>query len=147
MRSQEERSEAETLFVCEGKTTEQIAAQMRISAATIQRWSSQGAWAQQRRARRLESPRLTLDVLKRQRDLQIQELDGNMPAGQEAIDRLHKLSLVIEKMESRLEAVGPMLDVFERFAKYVGTHADANALTVLRTWTQKFLEEERRKGG
>ena len=92
-----------------------------------------------------ESPQVALDVLKRQREMLITEMPRDKPASADQIDALHKLTLLIEKMESRLDAVGPMLDVFARFARFVGTNADDAACAVLREWTEKFLDDERRR--
>jgi hypothetical protein len=145
MKSQKERSQAENLFVRDCMTLDQIAAHIHVDRRTVGLWSSKGDWMKKRREMLRESPQVALDVLKRQRELLIREMPPNKPAGAEQIDALHKLTLMIEKMESRLDAVGPMLDVFVRFAQFVATNADDAACAVLREWTEKFLDDERRR--
>jgi hypothetical protein len=145
MKSQKERSEAESLFVRDCMTLDQIAAYVHVDRRTVGLWSSKGGWMKKRGEMLRESPQVALDVLKRQRELLIGKMPPDEPAAADAIDALHKLSLLIEKMESRLDAVGPMLDVFARFAQFVATNADDAACAVLREWVEKFLDDERRK--
>jgi transposase len=147
MRPSKGRLNAETLFVCEGRTVAQIAAKLGLSEKTIAQWCAQGDWAQRRTERLRESPQAALDVLKHQRELLIQEFEkkNKKRAGPEEIDALQKLSLAIEKMESRTEAIGPMLDVLGRFAQFVTARADADECEVVRTWLESYLAEVRRK--
>ena len=83
------------------------------------KWSTQGEWVKKRRERQRESPQAALDILKRQRELQIKTIGTETLAAPTEIDALHKLTQLIEKMESRIEAIGPMLDVMCRFAQFV----------------------------
>jgi hypothetical protein len=145
MKSQSDRAMAENLFVRECRTLDQIAARLGVNRRTVGQWSSKGGWMKQRGELLRESPQAALDVLKRQREMLITAMPRDAPAGADQIDALHKLTLLIEKMESRLDAVGPMLDVFARFAQFVATNADDAACAVLREWTEKFLNDERRR--
>jgi hypothetical protein len=145
MISHQIRLAAENLFVREGKTLKQAAAQLGVSRRALIEWSRHGGWMEKRQEFQRESPQAALDILKGQRELQIQKIRGKKKATPQAIDALHKLTLLIEKMESRTEAIGPMLDTFERFAQFVGTNADDAACAVICKWTEKFLDEQRRR--
>ena len=50
-------------------------------------------------------------------------------------------------MESRVEAIGPMLDALGRFTEFTAAHAEPAAVAVVREWVEKFLMEERRRNG
>ncbi|MGD1002114.1 MAG: hypothetical protein ABSA67_15610 [Candidatus Brocadiia bacterium] len=161
MRPQKDRTLAEVLFVNEGKSLSQIAAALGACKKTILNWSREGSWMKRRQQRRRESPRASLDVLKRLREVQVQALDakpvadadGKPAAGAAArqipdpaaIATLYRLNMAIAKMEAQQEAIGPMLDGFERFTQFVASQADADACEVIREWIGKFLDEERRR--
>jgi uncharacterized protein YjcR len=148
MRAQKQRDLAERLFVEEGQSLNRIAELLGASVTTIANWSRQGKWKERRTQRRGQSPQAALDDLKRLRAAVIAAKDAKPEADPEAIGMLHKLNAEIAKMESKrdeVDEVGLMLDVFERFAEFVGTNADDAALAVIREWTEKFLDEERRR--
>jgi transposase len=145
MRLQSDRAKAERLFVREGKSLARVAAEMGIGLTTIKQWSKDGNWSDHRRACRRETPNPALDVLKRQLELQVAKIGDDKLAAPEVIDALHKLSVSIEKMESRLEPIGPMLDAIGRFARFVAARADDQACELVRTWVEKFFQEERRR--
>jgi transposase len=157
-RPERERVLAETLFVCEGKSSREIAALLRAGKETVQRWARDGKWMARRRLRRTESPMASLELLKRERDRLIQTLAAKPPADGEAspepdadenlqkLNALQKLTQTIEKMESHPELeVGPMLETMNRFAEFVAARADANDLPVIRKSVEEFLNEEHRK--
>jgi hypothetical protein len=145
MRSQIDRVHAENLFVRDGKSIEEIAAATGISKGALGKWSKAGGWVQKRAERNRESPQVSIDKLKRQRELQIGAI-GEGAASAEQIDSLYKLNLLIEKMEAGSGAIGPMLDVMGRFAEFVMREADdVGHVEVIREWIEKFLAEERRK--
>jgi len=145
MKSQEIRSAEENCFVREGRTLAQVAARLGVSHHTLVLWSRKGGWVKRRQEFQRESPQAALDILKGQRELQIKDIHQTKVATPEAIDALHKLTMLIDKMESRTEAIGPMLDTFERFAQFVGANADDADLAVISDWTEKFLDELRRR--
>jgi hypothetical protein len=149
MRPQRDRDLAETLFVNEGMSLDRIAAQLGASVTTIGNWSRKGKWEDRRARRRSESPQASLDVLKRLRAALIAAMDAKPDAKPDAdpqtIGKLYQLNMAIAKMESQRDEVGPMLDAFDRFAQFVGTNADDDACAVIREWTEKFLNEERRR--
>lgn len=146
MKSQAERAAAESFFVRDGKTLDQIADLTGVSSATLAKWSKSGQWVKKRAERQRESPEASLNRLKRQRELQVAALGDETVAGAEAIDALYKLNLLIEKMEASAEAIGPTLDVIGRFADFVMRHTDdPTRVEVLREWMEKFLAEERRR--
>jgi len=157
-RPERERVLAETLFVCDGKSCREIAGILGAGKETVQRWARDGKWMERRRRRRIESPMASLELLKRERDRLIQKLGGEPPPTGEqpakpkaddtlqTVSALQKLTQTIEKMESQQELeIGPMLDVFARFAEFIATRADAADRAVIREWTEKFLDEEQRK--
>ncbi len=146
MKTKQIRRSAERLFVRDVKTLAQISAELGVPLRSLARWSRRGEWMRKRREWQHESPRAALDILKRQREKQMAAIrDNTAAAAPEAIDALNKISLVIEKLESHVEAIGPMLDTLERFAEFVGARADAEECAVLYKWTEKFLDEQRRK--
>jgi transposase len=164
MRSQRDRSLAESLFVCEGKSCREIAGILSAGKETVQRWARDGKWMERRRRRRLDSPLASLERLKRERDRLIQTLGGEPapkgdqpPQGEppakpdaddtlQTVNALQKLTQTIEKMESQQEEeIGPMLKTMGRFAEFVATRADANDRPVIHKWVEAFLNEERRK--
>jgi hypothetical protein len=147
MRPQDDRAMAEMLFVCEGKSPGQIAALVGANRMTIWRWAREGNWKERRSARWRESPRAALDLLKRQRELQIATITPDKPAAPEVIDALHKLNRVIEQMEEPLEGPDAMLDVMGRFTRFIMAHGSPEAIAALREWLEKFLNEERRRYG
>jgi transposase len=133
------------MFVYEGKLLRQIAAELGINVRTLEKWSSQGNWGKLRKERRRGTSQAALDVLKRQRELLITALGVENRADPEQIDALHKLTMSIEKMESRLEDIGLMLDVMDRFAEFVAARADDADCRVIRNWVEKFFDEQQRK--
>ena len=139
------RLKALMMFVYEGKTCREIAAHFGVSGPTVASWSKEGGWFQRRREHERGSSQAALDVLQHQRELLIAEIGIENRAPAEVIDTLHKLTMSIDKMESRLEGIGPMLDVVGRFARFVAAHADRAECLVVRNWIEKFLSEERRK--
>ena len=141
-----ERVKAEALFVEQGKGLRQIAEELGADRTTIGLWSVEGNWAAKRRLREFMIPHPDLDALKRELALQIAKVGGDECAEPAAIDALHKLSQIVERMESRLEPeVGPMLDTIGRFARFVASHADDEACDLLRVWVEKFLDDECRR--
>lgn len=148
MKSQSDRATAENLYVEEGKTLDEIAGLTAVTKGTLANWSREGLWTQKRRERRLASPHPELNVLKQQLALQIKQIPDDKLADAAAIDALHKLSVIVEKMESRLEPeAGPLLEAMLRFAQFVAARADDAACATVREWLEKFLDEERRKNG
>jgi transposase len=145
MKPPQTRLFAENSFVREGKNLAEIAGQVGVSERTLDRWSKDGEWLKKRQEFQHESPQAALDMLKSAREMQIKKMRDNKRVTPKAIDTLHKLTALIEKMESRIEAIGPMLDTLERFAQFVGANADDEACAVLCEWTEKFLDEERGK--
>ena len=148
MRAQKQRDTAERLFVEEGQSLNRIAELLGASVTTIANWSRQGKWKERRTQRRSQSPQAALDDLKRLRASLVAAKDAKPEADPEAIGMLHKLNTEIAKIESQREEVDDidaMLDVFERFAQFVGTNANDDDLAVIREWTEKFLDEERRR--
>jgi hypothetical protein len=149
---------AESLFVCEGKSSREIAGILGAGKETVQRWARDGKWMERRRRRRTESPMASLERLKRERDRLIQSLGPRVPPGGDPSDKLitnktllavnavQKLTQTIEKMESQKELeISPMLNTMSRFAEFAAPRADANERVVLHKWVEKFLNEERRK--
>jgi transposase len=151
MRPQKDRLLAELLFVGDGKSYRHIAARLGASNKTIWRWACAGKWMERRRQRRLDSPMASLELLKRERDRLIQTFaakpsaNGESPADPATLETLNKINRTIEKMEPQMTSVDAMLDVFARFAEFIATHADAGACAVIREWTEKFLDDERRR--
>ena len=157
-RPERERVLAETLFVCEGKSSREIAGILGAGKETVQRWARDGKWMERRRQRRFDSPMASLERLKRERDRLTQSLGPRASRGGDPVGKLlthktlltvntiQKLTQTIEKMESHQELeVGPMLDTMGRFAEFAAARADANDLPVLRKWVEEFLNEEQRK--
>jgi len=140
-----ERLKAEMMFVQEGKTARAIAAALGVSENTLSAWVTRGQWVRQRRARLGGTSQATLDVLKRQRELLIGEIGVEHRAAPEQIDALHKLTLSIEKIESRMESIGPMLDAIGRFAEFVAAGADDADCATVRKWIEKYFDEQRRR--
>ena len=146
MRSASDRAAAENFFVRDGKTLAQVAEIVGVSEAALAKWSKAGDWVKKRAERQRESPQAALDLLKRQREIQIQAIGGEKQADAGAIDALHKLNQVIEKMEAGVAAIGPTLDVVGRLAEYVMRSTDdPTHITIMREWIEKFLAEERRR--
>ena len=136
---------AENRFVYRGKTMAEISRSLNVTRVSLAQWAHKGDWMKKRQERQRESPQAALDVLKNQRDLQMKAMGDDEVAAPEAINSLNKITLLIEKLESHVEAIGPMLDTLDRFAQFVGANADAEECAVLYKWTEKFLDEERRK--
>jgi hypothetical protein len=142
-----QKLKAQTMYVVEERSLAQIAAEMKISKSTLGDWSKQEKWVQRRSERQQGSSQSALNVLIRQRELLITTIGVENQADAEQIDKLHKLTVAIEKIESRQEAVGPMLDIIGRFARFVTANAGAADCEVVRTWIEKFFDEEQRKNG
>ena len=145
MKSQEDRVVAESLFVREGKSLEQIAVMTGVSAGTLKRWSADGRWAAKRKEHQHESPSVGLEKLKRLRARLIEEMPEDSHENASQIDQLAKLDKSIAGMERRADTIGATLDVMMSFAQFVATNADVDSCTIIRGWTEKFLKEERRK--
>ena len=158
-RPERDRTLAESLFVCGGKSSREIAGILGAGKETVQRWSRDGKWMERRRQRRFDSPLASLERLRRERDRLIQTLGGEPPhPGEPAakpntdetlhtVTALQRLTQTIEKMESQQELeIGPMLKTMGGFAEFVAARADEDDLTVLRNWVEKFLNEEQQKG-
>jgi hypothetical protein len=135
------RLKAEMKFVREGKTCREIAAELGASLHAVEHWSRRGNWVLLRREQQGGTSRSTLDVLKRQRELLISSIGVESQADAEQIDMLHKLTMSIEKMESRMDSVGPILDVMGRFAEFVASRASDEDCRVIRTWIEKYFDE------
>ena len=147
MKTQEDRAVAETLFVREGLSLEQIAAKTGVSAGSLKRWSAGGGWNAKRKEHQHESPAAGLEKLKRLRERLIADMPEDSSQNASQIDQLAKLDKSIAGMERRADTIGATLDVMMSFAQFVATNADAIECSVLRVWTEKFLAEERRKNG
>ncbi|MGD1001867.1 MAG: hypothetical protein ABSA67_14325 [Candidatus Brocadiia bacterium] len=145
MNLQEVRRTAEHLFVREVKTLDEIALQTGFSRRTLARWSSKADWMRKRLEWQYESPRAALDILKKQRQFHMDAVGKKAAATPEALEALNKITLLVERLESHVEAIGPMLDTLERFAQFVGARAESEECAVLYKWTEQFLDEQRRK--
>jgi len=135
------------LFVYDGKTCREIGKELHVHETTLAEWSKEGGWVQRRQDHQRGSSEATLDLLKHQRELLVETISVDKPANAGDIDTLHKLTMSIEKMESRMEAVGPMLDVIGRFARYVAANSERAECLVVRKWIEKYLNAEQRKSG
>ena len=144
MKSQSQRLDAEERFVRGGQSLDQISAAMGVSKGSLARWSAAGKWAEKRAVLRRESPSAAVNTLKRQRQMMIDLMAGPAAADPAAVDALHKLTLIIEKMEARADAIGPTLDVMERFARFVAAHCSSDESATVRACAEKFLDEERK---
>ncbi len=142
---QEIHWEAENLFVREGKTLTEISNRLNVTTFSLRKWSYKGDWVKKRQERQRESPQAALAVLKKQQELQGKAIGNDVVAGPATVAALEKINLLIEKLESHVEAIGPMLDTLDRFAQFVGAQADTEDRLVLYKWTKKFLDEQRRK--
>jgi hypothetical protein len=142
-----ERMQALKKFVYEGKSCREIGDELHVHANTVQAWSKEGGWVQRRQDHQRGSSEATLDLLKNQRELLVAKIAVDKVAPADKIDTLHKLTMSIEKMESRMEAVGPMLDVIGRFARYVAANSERDECLVVRKWIEKYLNAEQRKSG
>ena len=145
MKTEEERAQAVKMFVEEGKTLQQIADHFGVSQAAVALWSSGGNWKGLRRERRFMTAHPALDALRRELDLQVQKVGKTTAAEPAQIEALNKLHLMVEKMESRVDPIGPMLEAMGRFARFVAARAEREDRVVIHKWVERFFNEERRK--
>jgi transposase len=145
MKTERLRAQAEELFVRQGQSIAEIAAQLGLGARTVAQWSGVWYWNQKRRAQQFASAHPALEALKGELARRIKEIGDNEKVDPDQIDALNKLDQTLQKMESRLDPIGPMLDGMGRFAHFVAARADADDCAVIHKWMERFLNEERRK--
>jgi len=136
-------AQAESMYVREGAKLQDIASSLGVHRSTMTRWRQQGNWDAKRAEFLQNSPAAALDLLKRQRERMIREAGDEAP-GPAYADALYKLSTTIERMESKAEAVGPVLDAMDRFARHARLNIPDEQMPVIQDAVQQFLDAVRR---
>jgi len=141
--SQELRAQAESMYVREGALLQDIAKTLDVHRSTITRWRQQQNWDAKRGEYLQNSPMAVLDLLKKQREQMIRSAGGEAPDAAYA-DALYKLSTTIERMETKAEAVGPVLDVMDRFARHARLNIPDEHMPIVSEAVAAFLDAVRR---
>jgi len=141
--NQKLRAQAETMFVREGGKLQDIAGTLGVHRSTLSRWRQQQNWDAKKGEYLQNSPMAVLDLLKKQREQMIREAGGDPPTPAYA-DALYKISTTIERMETKAEAVGPVLDVMDRFARYARLNIPDAHMPIVSEAVEQFLNAVRR---
>lgn len=149
--SRETFSTAETMWVREGKTLTDIAKSLGKNRATLSRWRKAGNWDAKRSEYLQNCPQAVLDVLRRQRERMILDREKSAtPDGQAAAvdpayaDSIYKITAVIEKLEAKSEAVGPVLDAMDRFVRWCRLELTESKFPIIAEAIEAFLTALRR---
>ena len=136
--------EAETLYVRRGRTMEQIADELSVARSTVGRWAAVGNWKRKRVDWLRNSPQAPLDKLRERRLQLIQGMATDPDKDPTVEDRLSKITKIIEQMEARTEAVGPLLESMHRFVQWALTNLGEEAMNAIRDAVDGFLGDVRR---
>ena len=135
------RGEAEYLFVRRGLSLEEIAGRTHVAKGTLARWSKQLEWVKKRDDFLHQSPSAPLEKLYDLRRRRIEDLGPAASPGD--VDSLYKLDCMIERMEAKREAVGPILDVLGAFANFVARKCEPPVVDTLRNAIEQYLADLR----
>ena len=109
---------ARALFMA-GEPQNVIAERLDTSKQTINRWVTEGGWAEQRAARNITRPELVNKLLKTIDRLIEQVNDSNDPTLIAGVgDKLSKLASTIEKLDKKASVVDA-IEVFVAFGKWL----------------------------
>ncbi|HOQ59081.1 MAG TPA: phage terminase small subunit-related protein [Vicinamibacterales bacterium] len=148
MKTHAERQNAESLFVREGRTLDDIAAAVGVSKATLARWSAAGKWTEKRAAFR-EGPMEFIATLKRERALLAEQVKSAAIAEKAGlIDGMYKLDTMIERAERGAGALDRTMGVMEEFAAFAAQRwpgMTEEKLAALADATQAFLNAKRKE--
>jgi transposase len=139
----QDRQQAESLFIREGMSLEEIATARGVSKATLARWSADGKWVDRRAEFRRESPTAALDKLKQRREKLCGLLGQDEEKDAGLTDQLYKIDIMIERREARIDALGPLMGAMERFAEWVAGNCDDATAATIQSATTQFLDSVR----
>jgi len=122
-KEQNQKSELARMYYMSGESQKAIADKIKVSNQTINKWVTNGGWAEKRAAQNITRPELVNKLLQTINKLieQVNESeDPNLIAG--LGDKLSKLSTTIDKLDKKASVVDA-IEVFIAFGKWLNYRA------------------------
>lgn len=137
-------SEAERLYVKEGKTQREIAELLGISEKTISQWSAKGEWVRKRREYLTSTRTGPVEKLKARFAKLLEETDE---LNSKKTDEMYKIRLLIDRMEGGYDIKGATIEVMDRFTTFIRQReADKGFIERLMNHVHAFFEEVKKLG-
>lgn len=134
-------------FYLEGKTQREIAEVLGTSEQTISKWKKKHNW-DQRVEERSASTRRSADILRRVIASRINKLenleDDEIPKS--IGDELHKLQLVLEKLDGHFDRLAFSIEIMEDFNQFLIQHFPEH-VEIFHELLPNFLNEQGKKYG
>ena len=142
MSKEEYRSDAEKLFVRQGKKLGEIAEALNVSAQTLSRWKKAGDWANKRRSYLLS----TSGKLQKLDEMILQLIENQKKPDASFADSLFKLTLAKERIKGTRDVLYEALEMMDAFTRFVvREEKDGSKTDWLRKQVRAYLDSVKEK--